>query len=270
VIIVGTSRNAVQDSLTGAPRYAHPVLRLITESVDPPALDTAVSTAILRLVGLGDAPPTLRLFVPRRSVAFGRQDSVNPGFPRAVDAARAAGFTPIERLAGGKAATFHEGTIAFAWAMPDDQARASITARFEAISAIVADALGLVGVDARVGEVPGEYCPGAYSVNARGVRKLMGVGQRLVRGATHVGGVVVAERSDLVNVPLIPAYAALGYAWDPAATGAVNDEVDTGVGEVGNALRDAFSRAGHDLVETPLDPAILSLARTLSASHEIA
>ena len=32
------------------------------------------------------------------------------------------------------------------------------------------------------GEVAGEYCPGQHSVNARGERKLMGVGQRLIRG----------------------------------------------------------------------------------------
>ena len=42
--------------------------------------------------------------------------------------------------------------------------------------------LGRLGVDARVGEVPGEYCPGAFSVNARGRIKLAGVGQRLISG----------------------------------------------------------------------------------------
>ena len=37
------------------------------------------------------------------------------------------------------------------------------------MSGLVRDALSRVGVaDPRVGEVPGEYCPGAYSVNARG------------------------------------------------------------------------------------------------------
>ena len=36
-------------------------------------------------------------------------------------------------------------------------------------------------VDARVGEVPGEYCPGSHSVNARGRVKVVGTAQRMVR-----------------------------------------------------------------------------------------
>jgi len=246
------------------------VLRVITESVDPPSLDTALSTAILRRVAAGEAPPTLRLFVPRRTVAFGRQDATRPGYHRAAAAVRATGFTPVERLAGGRAAVFHEGTLAFAWAMPDGRQRRSITARFEAIAAIVVDALSRLGVDARIGEVAGEYCPGAFSVNAAGRRKLMGVGQRLVRGAAHIGGVVVAERADLVNLPLLPAYEALGYDWDPAATGAVADEVTADVTAVGDSLLAAVARAGNDLVETAVDAETLAVASSLAADHEIA
>ena len=61
------------------------------------------------------------------------------------------------------------------------------------------DSFRRLGVDARVGEIPGEYCPGAYSVNARGVKKLMGVGQRLVPSAAHVGGVVVVNGANRVQ-----------------------------------------------------------------------
>lgn len=246
------------------------MLRLITASVDPPALDAAVSTAILRLVAAGEAPPTLRLFSPRRTVAFGRQDVATSGYPQAVAAVRATGFASVERLAGGKAATFHEGTLGFAWAIPEAGPRTSITARFATIAAIVADALIRLGVDARIGEVAGEYCPGGFSVNAGGTRKLMGVGQRLVRGATHIGGVVVVEEAGLVNRPLIPAYAALGYDWDPAATGAVSDFVPAGVPAVRTALLGAFARTGHDLHESPIDRATKALAATLVGDHEIA
>jgi len=37
----------------------------------------------------------------------------------------------------------------------------------------MAAAFRRLGVDARVGEVSGEYCPGAHSVNARGATKLI-------------------------------------------------------------------------------------------------
>ena len=246
------------------------MIAVIAESVDSPSLDTAVSSAILHRVASRDLPPTLRLFVPRRVVAFGRQDAVRPGYREAATAVREAGFTPVERLAGGRAAVFHEGTLAFAWAVPDEEPRRTIPARFEAIAAIVVNALARLGVDARIGEVPGEYCPGAHSVNARGQRKLMGVGQRLVRGAAHLGGVVVVEGSDLVNLPLIPAYRALGYDWDPGATGAVDQEVAAGLSAVRTALLDAFAGAGHDLVEGRLDGDTLRMAAGLAAQHEIA
>jgi octanoyl-[GcvH]:protein N-octanoyltransferase len=268
--MVGRTSVAIERLVGGGPRYPRRVLRLLTDSADPPVLDTALSTALLRGVATGEEPPTLRLYVPRRIVAFGRQDAARPGFRTAVDAAADAGYAPVERLAGGRAAVFHEGTLAFAWSTPESHPRKTIADRFRAISGIVAEALGALGVDARIGEVPGEYCPGGFSVNARGRRKLMGVGQRLIRGAAHVGGVVVAERADLVNVPLVLAYAALGYEWDPSATGSVFDEVGADVDVVRTALLESFERAGHDLVPTALDPAIVAAAAGLSSLHEIA
>ena len=56
-------------------------------------------------------------------------------------------------------------------------------------------ALQRLGVDARVGEVPREYCPGDYCVNARGQTKLAGIGQRLIKGAWHIGGVIVVDEA---------------------------------------------------------------------------
>src|SRR5690606_18601198 len=138
----------------------------------------------------GEQPETLRLYRPDDVVAFSGLDAASAGFAEAVAAARAAGFGAALRLAGGRAAVFHSGTLAFAWAVPVADLRRGIQERFDAVSELIAAALRRLGVDARVGEVPGEYCPGAHSVNARGRVKLMGVGQRVVRGAAHVGGVV--------------------------------------------------------------------------------
>ena len=53
----------------------------------------------------------------------------------------------------------------------------------------------------------------------------MGVGQRLVPGGVHVGGVIVVDGSDRVNGVLTPVYGALGLDWRPEATGSVADEV---------------------------------------------
>src|SRR5207244_3727585 len=78
---------------------------------------------------------------------------------------------------------------------------------------------------ARGGEGPGEYCPGEHSVNARGQVKVMGVGQRLVATAAHVGGVIVVSGAERIRQVLVPVYEALGLTWDPSTVGALADEV---------------------------------------------
>ncbi|HVM41123.1 MAG TPA: lipoate--protein ligase family protein [Acidimicrobiia bacterium] len=236
---------------------------LVRPSAGDPVLDTAVSRAVLDQVSDGARGETLRIYRPQPHVAFGRQDAVAAGYAEAVEAARAAGYEAVERLAGGRAAVFHEGTVAFAWAMPTASPRDGINERFEEVAAIIAAALGSLGVDARVGEVPGEYCPGEWSVNSGGRRKVMGVGQRIVRSAAHVGGVIVVEGADRVNDVLTPVYEAMDFAWDPSATGAVADEVE-GVtfDAVVDALVAEISRS-RDLVEAPLDDALLAAADSL-------
>ena len=82
-----------------------------------------------------------------------------PGFDAAIDAARETGFDAMLRLAGGRAAVFTTQSLAFAWCIPDRDARQHIAARFERLAKIVKGALTDLGVDARIGAVPGEYCP---------------------------------------------------------------------------------------------------------------
>jgi lipoate-protein ligase A len=200
------------------------------------AFDAAYSRALLELVATGAAPETFRLYQPDDVLAFSSVDAASAGFSKAVAAARAAGFEPALRLAGGRAAVFHRETLAFAWTIPAAESRDGIHARFEQISEIVVAALRRLGVDARIGEVPGEYCPGEYSVNARGARKLMGVGQRVIRGAAHVGGVIVVRDSDRVSKALGPVYDAMQLEWDPETAGSVEDEL-------GVATRDEVAAA---------------------------
>lgn len=216
-------------------------LRLITDSLPAePARDAAVARALLERVAAGE-PETLRLARTGRVVAFGRRDEVSSGYPAAVRAARDAGFEPMVRLGGGRAAVYHEGTLVLGHAIPDPDPRPGIHERFEREAARIAGALGALGVDARVGEVPGEYCPGGYSVNARGKTKLAGLGQRLIAGAAHVGAVIVVDGADRVREVLAPVYAALGLDWDPAAVGAVADEVPgITVTDVLDAVREEY------------------------------
>jgi len=246
---------------------ARPRLQLtLDDTVGHPALDTAISRVLLERVDRGELPATLRLSRPARIVAFSSRDARAAGYPEAVAATTRAGFSPVVRLAGGRAAVFTESTIAFAWSMPSDHPAGGITERFETLSACLVEAFTNLGATARVGEVAGEYCPGAYSVNLGGRRKVAGVGQRLLRRAAHTGGVVVVDDAALVNRALLPVYAAMDVPFDPAVTGALREEVDAGFDDVRTAIAEAFARR-FEVTEWRLDEQTLALAEVAAAEH---
>ena len=173
-------------------------------------------------------------------------------------------------MVGGTAAVFHEGTLAFTWTIPDRNPRENIDARFRETASLIASALCRLGVDARVGEVPGEYCPGAYSVNARGLTKLMGVGQRIVSGAAHVGGVVVVGGSGRIRDVLTPVYDALAHDWAPETAGSVEDELgEARFEDVRQAIADEFA-ARYELYDGALPAEVAERALALEADHAVA
>lgn len=232
-----------------------------------PGLDTGISHALALAVGHGRIPSAFRLHATPPIVAFGRQDRAAAGYDAARAAASASGFLPVERLAGGRAAVFHEGTWAFSWAVPTADPRQGITERFRTASRVVADALRDLGLDARVGALAGEYCPGAYSVNLGGTSKVMGVGQRLVRGAAHVGGVVVVDGGRRLADVLDPVYRALGISWDRSTAGDLQDHrPDLSMDEVAAAI---LARLGEldELSIEPLPAWVVDEGRALAPRH---
>jgi octanoyl-[GcvH]:protein N-octanoyltransferase len=232
-----------------------------------PAYGTAVSEALLHRVASGELPATLRLHRPARELAFAKQDRASPGFAEAVRSAREAGFEPVLRLAGGRAAAFTEGTLALAWSSPDPSPTRHTNDRFTTVAEIVVAALVQLGVDARIGEVPGEYCPGVWSVNARGAVKLAGIGQRIIRGGAHLGAVLVVRDSPLLRSALEPVYAALGLDWKPETAASVSDEIgEVTLDQAEEALLAELARR-FDLVDAELDDETLRLAAELEPEH---
>lgn len=234
---------------------------------DSEGFDTGVSDALLRRVADGSHPETFRISAPGRVVAFGKQDRIAPGFDRATKLARQLGFASVIRLPGGRAAVFHEHVISLSWTVPDPDPVRGIRRRFTQIAALVVQALADVGVEASIGEIRGEYCPGEFSVNHAGTIKLAGVGQRLTKGAAHVGGVLVVGGAESIREVLVPVYEALGIDWDPSTVGAVDDVNPTlSVSTVAAALIDAIG-ASMSITESVLDDGTLDLARTLAPAH---
>lgn len=243
-------------------------LTLIDERFpEPEAMDVAISHSILAAVSNGEMGGVLRLYVPGQVVAFGLADRAAEGYPAAIRTARAHGFSAVERLTGGRAAVFHDKTLAFSWAVPDPEPPAHIRERFELISSLMAQAFQSLGVDARVGALRAEYCPGEWSVNVGGRVKVMGVGQRLVRGAAHVGGVVVVDDGHRIRDVLIPIYRALHLDWDPRTAGALADRAP-GLDNrrVSSAIIDSFATRFR-LQQGELPPAIVSRASQLVSDH---
>jgi octanoyl-[GcvH]:protein N-octanoyltransferase len=241
-------------------------LLISSDDVVDPAWDSAVSRALMLRVAGGELPETVRVSRPGRAVVFGKRDVVSEGYADAVEAARAGGFEAVERLGGGRAAVFHEGTLHFGHAVRSGEP-GLIMQRFEETAERAARALGRLGIDARVGEVAGEYCRGEHSVNARGTKKLVGLGQRVVKGGSYVGGVLVVSGAERIREVLLPVYEALGLEWAPQTTGAVEDErPDLGWEDVRAAIEAEYA-ALYDLEPAELDGETLALAERLVPEH---
>lgn len=234
------------------------------------AFDTALSRTMLLRASEGLLPETFRIHVPNRIVAFGKHDTLMPGYRRAVAASFDHGFVPVLRLAGGRAAVFHERTLAFSWTIPVRDPASSIRPRFETVSELMVGAFGRLGIEAQVGAVPGEYCPGEYSVNLDRRVKVVGVGQRLVRGAAHIGGVVIVADGDLIRRVLEPVYEALGLGWQPTTAGSLAD-ADPSV-ETSSVIAAIIAELGSIAAteEDGVDREMIEQARRLAPDHRIA
>jgi lipoate-protein ligase A len=117
-----------------------------------------------------------------------------------------------------------------------------------------------------VGEIAGEYCPGTFTVNARGATKLVGAAQRLVRGGWLLSTVIVANGSDRLREVLDDVYRALELDWDPSTVGAVADEAPgVDIGELEDALlrgyRDRYRLIESAIAERELEAAAAQLDR---------
>jgi lipoate-protein ligase A len=233
-----------------------------------PVLDTAISHAMLRRVAAGAQPESLRLYRPDKVMLFSSLDARRPGYARAVARAREAGFEAVVRLAGGHAAAFLEESIAFAWASADPDAHLHIRPRFELLAEWIRAALSRLGLDARIGPLPGEYCSGEYSVNLAGRVKVMGVGQRVIRGGAHVGGVLTVGQTEELRAILIPIYQALDIELRPETAGSVRDfEPSLDSEAILASLIEVLRQQGRDLEPHTFDETMRGDAERLCPLH---
>lgn len=220
-----------------------------------PAEDLDYAVTLLRAVQEGALPgPLVRVYRPEPTVSFGQRDVRLPDFGRAQQISRSHGFAPVVRRAGGRAAAYHRGSLVVDHLQAEPDAAFGSRARFQAFAGLYTQVLRTAGVDAAVGEIPGEYCPGEFSVHAwragAGPVKVIGTAQRAVAGAWLFSSSWVIQDPCPVRQVLEGVYEALGLDWDPRTAGAADQAILPGAGvetatveSVGSALRDALAPA---------------------------
>jgi octanoyl-[GcvH]:protein N-octanoyltransferase len=176
------------------------------------------------LTGLNDGGPgSLRIYRPQPTAAFAPRDTTLAAYAEAAEAMRRLGFTPVERWAGGQLAVYDARAVVIDLVVPHDEPRHDVIERFRIFSSAIAEALRVFSIDARVGQVEGEYCPGDYSVNADGRIKLAGVAQRVVRKGYHLGAVISLETSEQAREAVSKAYRIYGFPFAPESFGSIAD-----------------------------------------------
>ncbi|WP_445148827.1 lipoate--protein ligase family protein [Baekduia sp. Peel2402] len=231
-----------------------------------PALDAAVTHALLRQVGAGERGPVARVFRPGPTMAFGRLDSLTPGYEAARAAAREHGYTPLLRLGGGHAAGYDEGSVLVEVIRPVATIAEGVHERFDWLTELLVETLAFLGITARVGVLPGEYCEGEHSVNAAGV-KLAGTAQRTIKGASLVTAMLIAEGGAKLRAALTDVYAALEIEWRPPTAAAANDIVPSLTASDAERVLVATLAQRERLTAGTLGDGVLTLAERLRDGH---
>lgn len=235
-----------------------------------PALELALARAMVMDARVGQVEESLRIYRPESPVVvFGRRDTRLPGFRSAVGAARAAGFEPAVRATGGRAVAYTPSALVVDHVRHDPGSIGEQDARFDAFGEMFVELFRGFGVDARLGAVPGEYCPGAHSVNARGVEKLVGTAQRMVPGAWLFSSLVVVGDEDRLRPVLAEVYRRLGQEFDESSVGSLSREVPgLDVDAVEAAVVEAYA-AGRRTTTVTIPGHLVETARGLVAQHRV-
>lgn len=233
----------------------------------PAGVELAISHALLSRVGAGQLPPLIRIYRPAPTVAFGRLDRNREGYGEAIEAARRHGFEPAMRLAGGRAAAYHPGSLVCEEISAEQSARTSVGARFERFSQHLREALTALGADAAIGELPNEYCPGRHSVHVGGRLKVAGIAQRVTQRAALTSASIVVRDGATVRDVLRDVYSALSIELDPATVGALEEELP-GV-RVDAVAAELVARLHGDgeIVAGAIDADTMALAMKLLPRH---
>lgn len=195
--------------------------------------------ALLLRAGASAVAEVVHVYAARGpTVAFSARDLRSPGFAEAEQVARAAGFSCVVRSPGGRMVAYDSGAVVIDHITHfSDKGMASAATFAESAAHHLTVLRSLGHLDARVGEIEGEYCPGEFSINIGGAAKVLGSAQRITGAAALFSTVVQVTISDPVRQVLIAVSAALGY---PLRTSSIAGLTDFAAGRTSSQVADAF------------------------------
>lgn len=228
----------------------------------------AVSHALLRAAAT-DGIASVRIWRPLRpALSVGRLDARDPRLRDVLELTRQAGVPAVRRLAGGRAAAFDAGCLCLGWAQPQPRLEES-GARYRLIGDAIIEAFGALGADTALGEIDGEWCPGAWSVHGSS-GKLAGLAQRVIAGGAWCEALIVIDVTPQLRDLSREVHAVLELDWSDAAQGALRPLVHPTPDLPADAAT-ALARALAGKLG-PLEPAALpksaaARARQLAPEH---
>lgn len=244
-------------------------LHRLGRGADDPVDALSLARVLLDEVRAGDRPGVLRIYRPEPTVAFGARDRFLPGFPEAVAAARAHGFTPVLRSLGGRVAPYHRGSLVIDHIEPASTLLSGTQGRFTDFGQMYAEVLRSIGIDARLGEIPGEYCPGEHSVNVAGKIKAIGTAQRVTADGWLFSSSIVVTDPEPIRAVLTDVEDALGVEWDPATGGSISEvHPEVTVEAVAAAVESAYG-AAYVVVDASFGEATLAACAGYRDKHEL-
>jgi lipoate-protein ligase A len=147
----------------------------------------ACEQSMLQAVASARNMHRLLLWTTERALVLPSGSAALPSFGRARDEALARGWPVHIRSTGGSATPQGAGVLNLSMALQLPLSpRPSIAECYELLCAPIVAALAALGVEAKLGPVPGSFCDGAYNVTVEGL-KVAGTAQRWHRGSSTNG-----------------------------------------------------------------------------------
>jgi len=205
--------------------------------------DLMASSRLLTIVAADQSLGRLvRIYRPAPTVAFSGLERRLPNFQNAVSEAVAYGFEPVVRPAGGRMVALDQDWIVVDVITPEIYQSVKHVDVYQEFGTTFVRMLQQLGVDAAIGEVPGEYCPGEYSINSRGQVKMVGTAQRVRRGARLFSACIPFSISLSVEFMFQAINSTLNLDWKAQTLVGLNQEAPgSTITDLENALLENFA-----------------------------